>query len=167
MIRMPRENVHYVSLIHEPILILESPSGHKCCLHAFRFIVYEVTLKLACHFMHNGRSAAALLSNVSSCNGSMCCRHRDAAAKLVSDLFQGRPMPENGDELLASATTGLGVAAMLKRVMLKADVSPKSGTLTIHPEEAVKWLRLTRSVESRLSLLSPCILKALMASVVV
>ncbi|KAK9866117.1 hypothetical protein WJX84_009157 [Apatococcus fuscideae] len=71
-------------------------------------------------------------------------RHQDAAAKLASDLFQGMQMPDSGEELLGAATTGLGVAAMLKRVLLKADVDPASGTLTIRPEEAVKWLRLTR-----------------------
>lgn len=53
-------------------------------------------------------------------------------------------MPDSGEELLGAATTGLGVAAMLKRVLLKADVDPAAGTLTIRPEEAVKWLRLTR-----------------------
>ena len=53
-------------------------------------------------------------------------------------------MPDRGEELLGAATTGLGVAAMLKRVLLKADVDPAAGTLTIRPEEAVKWLRLTR-----------------------
>lgn len=74
----------------------------------------------------------------------LCCRHTDAAEKLASALFQGMQMPDSGEELLGAATTGLGVAAMLKRVLLKADVDPAAGTLTIRPEEAVKWLRLTR-----------------------
>ncbi len=88
----------------------------------------------------------ALVLGISDGDSICLRRHRDAAAKLASDLFQGMQMPDSGEELLGSATTGLGVAAMMKRVMLKADVDPATGTLTIRPEEAVKWLRLTRHV---------------------